>query len=120
MNFADASTISSGLERLVRFDEQDFRSRPSLLKLHQFLRASSTESVNRLVFIADHEKVSIFLCQEGDDFVLDFTRILRLIHADMLIFLLIRIENMRLTDKDLIRHYKLVVKSISCLSFMAA
>ena len=74
---------------VIRLDVQDLRLRIGLLEAVQFLRTGRAEAVDRLVLVADHEEVADIPDQEADQAVLDQRCVLRLVDADVAVFIII-------------------------------
>ena len=74
---------------VIRLDVQNLRLRIGLFEVVQFLRAGRAEAVDRLVLVADHEEVPGVPDQEADQAVLDQRRVLRLVDADVAVFIII-------------------------------
>ena len=79
---------NSAAGAVILFHQQYFGAAVFLLKVEERLRIRRAEPVNALVLVSDHKKIVVSGGQQGDDSVLDPGRVLRLIHADVLVLIL--------------------------------
>ena len=80
-----------------------------LCKIKQCLRISRAESVNTLILVSHHEKISLLSCQKPDNNMLDFGRILCLIHTDIPVLFLIKFKKRRAPFQHPVRINHLII-----------
>ena len=81
----------------------------SLLELHQGVRIGGPETVNALVLVAYHEKISSFPGQKMDDGVLDPGGVLGFVHADIRKRILKMGQDIRTDFQDFLGIHHLVI-----------
>ena len=94
---------------VILFHQQYFGAAVLLLKVKKRLRIRRAKPVNALVLVSDHEKIVIAGGQQGDDRVLNFGRVLRLIHADVLVLILEVRQHLRHLSQNIQRINHLVI-----------
>ena len=94
---------------VILFHQQYFGAAVFLLKVEERLRIRRAEPVNALVLVSDHKKIVVAGSQQGDDRVLDPGRVLRLIHADVLVLILEVRQHLRHFAQNVQRIHHLIV-----------
>ena len=84
-----------GVGAEVFFHQAHLGPRVIFFKGQQRLRVSGPEAVNALVFVAHHEQVVVFSGQERRDHVLNAGGVLRLIHAQIAVAVLEKLQRFR-------------------------